>query len=130
MEHAIEFGGSPQDVTITLSGVATPLGFRRFIEERLSDERFRPDMLIFIDASELDTSEMSGEKLRVAMEPLSEREWHGRPLAVAILAPDARTFTDATLTRAHLGGSNSRRAVFGSRAEALDWLREQREPRT
>ena len=41
MEFTIEFGGDPQDVTITLSGVATPGSFRRFNEARLSDERFR-----------------------------------------------------------------------------------------
>ena len=36
------------------------------------------------------------------------------PLALAILAPDARTFKDAVLTRAHLGGVSSHRGVFAS----------------
>jgi hypothetical protein len=128
MEFAIEFGGNVEDVTITLSGVATPSGFQAFIEARVLDTRFRTGMLILVDASQLDTSEMSAEMLQAAMEPLLEREWRQPPQAVAILAVDAPTFGDAVITRAHLGGSNSRRSVFASRDEALRWLEQQRRP--
>ncbi|HEY8107744.1 MAG TPA: hypothetical protein VIC70_03515 [Gaiellaceae bacterium] len=126
MDYAIEFGGDPQDVTITLSGVATPVDFRSFIEARVLDPRFRTDMVILVDASRLDTSEMSSEALGAAMEPMIERDWHQPPLAVAIVAADARTLADAALTRARLGGRRSRRAVFTSHEEAIDWLRAQR----
>jgi hypothetical protein len=126
VEFTIEFGGDLEDATITLSGVATPGGFEDFIEARMLDTRFRTGMLILVDASQLDTSAMSGEMLQAAMEPLLEREWRNPPQAVAILAPDAATFQDAVITRAHLGGASSRRSVFASREEALAWLKEQR----
>jgi hypothetical protein len=69
---------------------------------------------------------MSDETLQAVMEPVMEHEWYEPPRAVAIFAPDARTFADANLTRAHLGGSTSRRRVFVSREVALVWLDEQR----
>jgi hypothetical protein len=126
MEFAIAFGGAPQDVAIILSGVATPEGFRRFNEARLSDERFRKGLVILLDASSLDTSQMSESMLQTAVEPMLERELIDPPLALAIVAPDARTFKDAIITRAHLGGQRSHRAVFASREEALFWLKGQR----
>jgi hypothetical protein len=125
MKFTIAFGGAPQDVTIMLSGVATPEGFRRFIDARLSDARFRAGPLILLDASFLDTSQMSEAMLQQAIEPLIENERNYPPLALAIVAPDARTCSDAVLTRAHLGGSTSNRGVFASVEEAVAWLKEQ-----
>jgi hypothetical protein len=126
MDFTIEFGGDPQDVTITLSGVASPEGFLRFNDARLSDQRFREGLLILLDASALDTSQMTESMFQAAVEPMIERERLYPPLGLAILAPDEQTFKDAILTRAHLGGSSSRRGVFGSREAALTWLCEQR----
>jgi hypothetical protein len=51
-------------------------------------------------------------------------------LALAILAPGPRTLKDAIITRAHLGGSSSRRAVFAPREDALAWVSEQRPVRS
>ena len=126
MDFTIEFGGDPQDVTITLFGVASPGGFLRFNEARLSDQRFREGLLILLDASDLDTSQMTESMFQAAVEPMLERERLFPLLGLAILAPDEQTFKDAILTRAHLGGSGSRRGVFASREAALTWLGEQR----
>jgi hypothetical protein len=126
MEFTIAFGGAPQDVTIVLSGVANSEGFQRFNEARLSDERFRRGLVILLDASSLDTSQMSESMFQEAVEPMLERELIYPPLALAIVAPDARTFNDAILTRAHLGGQRSHRAVFASLEEALFWLKSAR----
>jgi len=126
MKFTIAFGGTPQDVTIMLSGVATPEGFRRFNEARLSDERFRRGLVILLDASFLDTSQMSENMFQTALEPMLERELIDPPLALAIVAPAARTFKDAVIARAHLGGQSSHRAVFASREDAVFWLKQQR----
>jgi hypothetical protein len=91
----------------------------------LSDRRFRAGLSILMDASGLDTSQMSSDMLQAAIEPMIERDWIDPPLAVAIVAPDARTFADATLTRAHLGGASSHRRVFASQEAGLEWLKEQ-----
>jgi hypothetical protein len=82
--------------------------------------------MILLDASFLDTSQMSESMFQEALEPMLARELIDPPLAVAIVAPDPRTFEDAVIARAHLGGQISRRAVFASREEALVWLNEQR----
>jgi hypothetical protein len=126
MEFTIEFGGDPQEVTITLAGVATPEEFRRYNEERASDPRFRAGMTMLVDISALDTSQLSNDDLQALSGPMVERDLNHPPLAVAILAPNAQTFADAMHHRAHLGGASSRRGVFASRAAALDWLSEQR----
>jgi hypothetical protein len=126
MKFTIEFGGDPQDVTVTFSGVADLPGFRRYNEEITSDPRFRAGMMILVDASALDTSQMSSENIQAASEPISERDWNLPPRAVAIVAPDPRTFNDFLHARAHQGGSRSRRRVFGSQEAALGWLNEQR----
>ena len=80
MDFTIEFGGDPQDVTIALSGVATPEDFRHFNEARLSDERFRKGLVILLDASYLDTSQMSESMFQKAVEPMLERELNDPPL--------------------------------------------------
>ena len=126
MEFTIEFGGDPQDVTATFSGVADLAGFRRYSEELASDPRFRAGMMILVEASALDTSQMSIESVQAASEPMIERDWKYPPLAIAIVAPDPRTFEDASQSRAHQGGSGSNRRVFRSREAALSWLEEQR----
>ena len=83
-------------------------------------------MMILVEAAALDTL------------PNVDRERAGRkraddrtrlkypPLAIAIVAPDPRTFEDASQSRAHQGGSGSNRRVFRSREAALTWLDEQR----
>jgi hypothetical protein len=126
MKFTIEFGGDPQDVTVTFSGVADLPGFRRYNDTLASDPRFRAGMMILVEASALDTSQMSSESVQAASEPVSERDWHHPPRAVAIVAPDRRTFDDFGYARAHQGGSRSRRRIFRSREAALDWLNEQR----
>jgi hypothetical protein len=126
MEFTIEFGGDPQDVTVTFSGVADLAGFRRYGEAISSDPRFRAGLIFLVDASALDTSQMSSEHVQAASEPVSERDWNHPPRAVAIVAPDPRTFKDFGYARAHQGGSRSRRRVFRSQEAALGWLNEQR----
>jgi hypothetical protein len=125
MEFTIEFGGDPQDVTVTFSGVADLLVFQRYNEELTSDPRFRPRMTILVDASALNTSQLSSENVQAASEQMNERDWNYPPLAIAVVAPDPRTFNVFRDARAHQGGSRSRRGVFESREAALSWLNEQ-----
>ena len=129
MEYEIEFGGEPQDVTVTLSGRATPLGFRHLVRDLEADPRAVAEMVMLVDLSKLDTSTLSSEDLAETAEPVALRDARRPARAVAIVAPDAATSRYAQLLRAHLGGSKSRRQVFRSREEAIAWLRERSKPR-
>jgi hypothetical protein len=48
------------------------------------------------------------------------------PAAIASIAPDDNGRRILMSYRAHLGGSKSKREVFGNREEALAWLTELR----
>ena len=126
MEFTIEFGGEPQDVTITSSGVADLAGLRRLDSELASHPSFRPGLLILFENSQLDMSALSESDVEWITAEIAQRDWDVPPRAVAIVAPNLDAFIGARHVVAHLGGSQSRRRVFTSRSAAIAWLREQR----
>jgi hypothetical protein len=117
--------GSAADVEIAVQGVPTAAEFAKLNEELIGDSRFHAGLRMLVDCSALDTSELSAEDVQQLTEPMVMRDWHFPPLAVAIVAPDDRTFESARAYRAHLGGSRSNRQVFRTRPEAEAWLTEQ-----
>jgi hypothetical protein len=124
-EIAFSDAGGPADVEIAVTGVPTAAEFAKLNEQLLSDSRFRAGLKMLVDCSALDTSPLRDEDVQRLTEPMVMRDWHFPPLAVALLAPDDRTFDVARSYRAHLGGSRSNRQVFRSRGEAERWLAEQ-----
>lgn len=128
MEYSFEFGGDPQDLTITMSGRTTPQDLRRMNTELIADPRYRTGLAIFVDLSRLEASGFDEDGFRFATGPIAERDWQHPPLAIAILAPDPETFDAARLYSAYLGGSASGRAIFRERDEAIAWLRDRRRP--
>ncbi len=127
MEFSIDFGGDgPQDVTVTFVGVATPAGFVRYNAAQSAEPRSFAGMLVLVDVSALDTSQLTDDELQALSAPMIEREFEYPPLAVAIVAANESTFAAAIHHRAHLGGSKSRRDVFASREAALVWLEARR----
>ena len=126
MEFSLDFGGFPQDLTITLRGVADALGARRLATDLAADPRFRPGLLILVDVTDLDTATVDDNELYADATAFIERDAAAAPGAVAIVAPDGDTFIKATHYRAYLGGSKSRREVFIDREDAIAWLRSQR----
>jgi hypothetical protein len=125
-EIAFSDTGSAADVEIAVTGVPTSAEFAKLNEQLLGDSRFRAGLKMLVDCSALDTSPLSGDDVQQLTEPMVMRDWHFPPLAVALVAPDDRTFESARAYRAHLGGSRSNRQVFRSRAEAEAWLAEQK----
>ena len=124
MEYAFEFGsGGPQDLTVTLAGSASARGMRALVRDLTSDARFRAGMTILVDLSALDTSGLTPHEIQAMADAVSGRDWDFPAKAIAMVAPSARSFDDAILYRAHVGGSKSGREVFRSRDEALAWLR-------
>jgi hypothetical protein len=125
-EFTFAFGGSPQDLTITLTGAIDAAGLRRLNDALVADPQFAPELLLLVDVTGLDTSRLDADELFVGVGPVVERDAIAPPRAVAIVAEDAETVAKAIHYRAHLGGSSSRRRVFTDRASALAWLAEER----
>jgi hypothetical protein len=126
VEFAIEFGGDPQDVTITLSGHADAATFLRMTHELVSHPSFRPRLAILFDLSALDTPLTSEQDTREATQAVMERDWTFPPRAVAIVVSTRAVYEQAEQGAANMGVLKAPREIFYSREEALAWLREQK----
>jgi len=126
VEYTIEFGGDPQDVTITQQGAADLRSLRQFNADLSEHPCYRGGLLILFENSDLDLSGLSDTELEQTAIDVIERDWDASPRAVAIIAPNPQTHTRERAIVAHLGGSRSGRRIFTSREAAVAWLREQR----
>lgn len=124
MQFSIEFGGDPQDVTITATGPADPAAFVRMNETLESDPRFKAGLTYLIDFSGLEAAHLPPSDVEQIAARGTESAWHHPPRAVAVLAPDPRTFNQTQLAIAHMGGRKSGHRAFADLDEALDWLRD------
>lgn len=124
VEFTIDFGGEPQDVTITARGIADLAGLTRLSSEFKSDPRYRPGLMVLADYSDLDMSRLSDLDIeQVAVESVNRHDLRSR--AVAIVASNLKTFVRVREGVAHLGGSREHRRAFTSLDAAVVWLREQ-----
>jgi hypothetical protein len=126
VEHRIEFGGDPQDVTVSTSGEADRAGFAAFNEELANHPQFRPGMAILIDHSELDTSLLTRADLTAIAEHVKALEPHFAECPAAIIAPDAFSFGLARLGVREAQLEHVDPQTFATREEALAWLRAQK----
>jgi hypothetical protein len=122
VNYSIEFGGDPQDLTMTLTGALEASEIRGFVAELVSHPKYREGMLILADLSGLNTSGVSVEDYEGISDVIAGRDHRFPAKAIAIVAPDSRTFDDAMRHRAYVGGSKSGREVFRSRDDATAWL--------
>jgi hypothetical protein len=123
MQFSIEFGGDPQDVTITATGPADPAAFVRMNETLVADPRFRPGLSYLVDFSDLEAADLPPSDVERIAARGTETTWHYPPRAVAVLAPDPQTFNQTQLAIAHMGGRKSGHRAFANLEEALEWLR-------
>jgi hypothetical protein len=125
MEYDFEFDGSPEDVVVKASGVASVSHFTRLYQDLCAEPDFGPGKLVLLDLSDVDMSTI----------PLSEAPKIGRGLgdlqdrcdgcAMAIVCRDPLA---AVLARAGDFGSSARWMnvwVACSREEASAWLESQ-----
>ena len=125
MEYAFEFGGAPQDVLVTATGVARVPEFRELYEQLCADSRFRPEMRVLLDLCAIDMSLIPLMEAPEIGHSLAEFASQCEGCAIAVLAQDPLT---AVLIRAaELGDGLVRTRVWVacSRAEALFWLESQ-----
>jgi hypothetical protein len=126
MDFVVEAGyaDEAQDLTVTLSGVASLDGFRRLVTVLADDPRAHAGMLLLVDLTDLNMTTLDGEDVEALAVLLSERDWEQPARAVAYVARDPSTLQAASHVRAHLGGTISNRRVFTARADAVSWLRQ------
>lgn len=111
---------------MTLSGALDASEIRGFVEELVSRSEYRAGLLILADLSGLNTSGISVEEYESVSDVIAGRDDRFPAKAIAIVAPDSRTFDDAMQHRAYVGGSKSGREVFRSREDAIAWLAQMR----
>ena len=59
MKYEITWGGDPEDAGVTARGVATVEGLNTWVQEGLSDPRYRPSLRVLVDYTQLDWSGLS-----------------------------------------------------------------------
>jgi hypothetical protein len=123
MEFRIDFGGEPQDVTVTTAGRADLEGFERFNEALVSDPRYRPGMTILVDHSQLDASTLSPPEVEAVGDIVARVADRLGPSLVAIVSGDRVTFGQAGISVAYAPPERIRVRVFYTLDEAVEWLR-------
>jgi hypothetical protein len=124
VEYRIEFGtDGAHDVSISTHGVADVAAFAQLDDELVSDERFAPGMFVLVDDSDLDTTNLRLDEIRLIaghFEALGDRI--GRS-TIAIVAGSAATFGQLRQMATLASATPARVSIFTSRAEAVAWLR-------
>jgi hypothetical protein len=126
VESSIEFGGTPQDVTVTVTGLADAEGLVGLVRDLVSSPQFRPGMLMLEDVTAIDASRAPPFGLR----------WKGSsklgeqigPLKLAIVVPSPVTFGYARVWEAYVDD----RTAIGTRmfySRAVEWLEAKRAAR-
>lgn len=125
MGCSLEFGGWPEDVVVTATGVARVPEFRELYDQLCADTRFRPGIRILLDLCGVDMSLIPLMDAPDIGHSLAEFADQCEGCAIAVLAKDPLT---AVLIRAAELGDGLRRAsvwIACSRSEASTWLESQ-----
>jgi hypothetical protein len=125
----IEFGGNPQDVTITTDGIASCHGFSAMSLELVEDPRWRLGMAVLIDHSSLDMSALTGSDVEEIAAIFVELDDRLGPSIWAVVAPDAYSEGLTHVGVRQLEPSRMLARTFPSRDRAAAWLSEQRADR-
>jgi hypothetical protein len=122
MRWQIEFGGDPQDVTITTGGTATREGFFGFNGELVADPRWRPGMAVLLDHSALDMTRLTCTDVEEIAGFVVELDDRLGPALAAIIAPDSYTGGVTDVSIQFVASSRLRACTFPSHERAVEWL--------
>jgi hypothetical protein len=125
MERQVEWGGSPQDVTIRCFGEASFSNTAAFVRELLEDERYRPGLKILIDYTELQTIEYSSGELRGMIDRVIAMEEKMQSGYCAIVVPTPVVYGVMRIWEAEIeSATKARLRLFRGREDAIAWLRD------
>jgi hypothetical protein len=122
MEYTIEFGGTPQDVTITTSGSASVEGMIGYVTDLVASPRYRPGMTILVDHRLLDARSLTAADIKAFAIAVVKRDEQIGPSRFAIVVSNPLMFGFARMYELHADGSQLRSKVFYSDGDALRWL--------
>ncbi len=124
VEYTIVWGGDPEDVRVTTSGVADMSGTRRWTEEILADAHYRQGLRLLVDHRALDWSGLTADSLRRRIADAEHDPRIGRHrIAYVVSRPvDFGVVRMGQLMAA--GRTQSESAVFYDPDEARAWLGE------
>jgi hypothetical protein len=126
VKYTIQFGGAPQDVTITTSGPGSGKGLVDFVRDLVSNPLFRPGLLILVDHLSLDPTPINAADVRAQAETVLLLDERIGPSKVAIVVPTPLAFGFARMYELYTERAQVTSKVFYSRSEALKWLESQR----
>jgi hypothetical protein len=126
--YEITWGGDPEDACVTTWGTASIEGLDAWIQEGLSDSRYRPGMHILIDHRQLDWSGLSPDDVhkRVELFARDAASLDSARAAVVMRAPVE--FGIARMEQAYVELEPKLKIkirIFLSMEDAREWLREQ-----
>jgi hypothetical protein len=122
VEYTIEFGGAPQDVTITTSGSASVDGMIGYIANLVASPRYTPGMSILVDHRSLDARPLTAADIKAFALAVVKRDEQIGPSRIAIVVANPLMFGFARMYELHAEESQVRSKVFYSHSDALSWL--------
>ncbi len=125
VEYQVEWGGSPQDVTIRTSGMASAADAVVLLHDLSEDERYHSGLKILVDTTELQAVEYSPDELQMQIEYVISMKGKAKlePVYCAIVAPEPAVYGTARIWEAEVGGiTKATMRLFRSTEDALTWL--------
>ena len=127
VEYTIEFGGDPQDVTITTTGLADAEGLVALVRDLVDSPEFRPGMLILEDCLGIDVSQVKPSDFRQQADAVIKRDERIGPSKAAIIVPSPVTYGYARMWQSYVDSqAEIESKIFYTRAEGLEWLKSHR----
>lgn len=127
MEHEISWGGAPEDARVTTWGTATLEGLDAWVQEGLSDPRYRSGMHVLIDHRRLDLSGLSAANVHERIELFARSVARLDTARAAVVMGSPVDFGIARMEQAYIAMHPDLQieiGVFLSVEDARQWLRE------
>jgi hypothetical protein len=126
VEYEISWGGDPEDACVTTRGEASLEGFNSWMEEGLSDPRYREGISFILDHRQLDWSGISLQDVQDRIElTKQDSDRYGR-VRVAMVMRAAVDFGLARMYQAYIELQSDLQieiGVFISIEDAREWIR-------
>ena len=124
MEWAVTWGGDPEDVCLTTSGVAQLTDLDALWREAVSDPRWRDGMRVLLDYRDSDWTHMSVNEIEQRAARLRDMGAQIGPQQIALVAGDLASYQAQRLVGLSLDWRVPFHArLFTSLEAAREWLR-------